>query len=260
MQKISAVIITFNEEKKIAACLASLQGVADEIVVLDSFSTDKTPDICKQYGVKFFQQAWAGYGQQKNDAVAKATHDFILSLDADEVLSTTLQKNILSRKKEGLEGVYRFNRLNIFYGYALKYGPTQPDRIIRLYNRRLAQWSLRDVHETLELVVNTKMHGLKGNLEHNSKESLQDFISTINKYSTLSAEYYYSKGKRSNIFKVLISPAFTFFNGYFFRLGFLDGMPGLIMAVTISLETFLKYSKLYFLQRKKVQGRIPWES
>src|SRR5213075_932514 len=109
MEKISAVIITFNEEKKIAACLASLQGVVDEIVVLDSFSTDKTPDICKQYGVKFFQQQWTGYGQQKNDAAAKASYDHILSLDADEVLSPALQQSILTIKKGTLNRVYKFN-------------------------------------------------------------------------------------------------------------------------------------------------------
>jgi len=251
MKKISAVIITFNEEKKIAACLASLQGVVDEIVVLDSFSIDKTPDICKQYGVKFFQQQWAGYGQQKNDAAAKASYDHILSLDADEVLSPALQQSILTIKKGTLNRVYKFNRLNIFYGYTLKHGLNQPDNVIRLYDRRLIKWSLRDVHETLELPSNTKVQELKGDLLHRSKESMQEFISYINNYSTLSAKYHYGKGKRSNVFRIIASPTFTFFSGYFFRLGFLDGIPGLIMAVTLSLETFLKYSKLYFLQNQK---------
>src|SRR3982750_4255500 len=116
MQKILAVIITFNEEKKIAASLPSLQGVADEIVVLDSYSTDGTASICKQFGVKWYQQAWRGYGPQKNDAAGKASYDYVLSLDADECLSPTLQNSILSVKKSGLTGVYQMNRLNNFYG------------------------------------------------------------------------------------------------------------------------------------------------
>jgi glycosyltransferase involved in cell wall biosynthesis len=253
MHKISAVIISFNEEKKIAACLASLQGVVDEIIVLDSFSIDKTVEICKQFGAKVFQQKWSGYGQQKNDAAAKASHDYILSLDADEYLSATLQQSIIKAKKAGLKGAYKMNRMNIFFGYALKYGLTQPDKITRLYDKKSTRWGLRNAHETLELNKNTFIELLQGNLVHHSKDSMDEFISTINTYSTLSAKYYMENGKKSNIFKILLNPSFTFFKGYLFRLGFLDGMPGLVIALTMSLETFLKYSKLYFLQceRKK---------
>ena len=241
MQKISATIITFNEEKKIAACLASLQGVADEIIVMDSFSTDNTVAICKQFGAKVYQQPWSGYGQQKNDAAAKATFDYILSIDADECLSTTLQHSINKLKETGFTGVYKINRLNIFYGYTLNFGLTQPDRIIRIYDRKLIKWSLRLVHETLELPEKIKINEIKGNLIHTSKDSMQDFITTINKYSTLSAISYFERGKKVSIFKILVNPAFTFFKGYFINLGFLDGIPGLIMAFTLSLETFLLF-------------------
>ena len=181
MEKISAVVITFNEEKKIAACLASLQGVVDEIVVMDNFSTDSTPLICKQFGVKFYQQSWKGYGQQKNEAVAKCSHHYILSIDADEYLSTELQQTILQQKKSKLLGVYTINRLNIFYGYTLKYGLTQPDKIIRLYDRRQAQWSLTAVHETLNFNTNVATAFLKGNLIHKSKDSMHErqFVSSF---------------------------------------------------------------------------------
>jgi glycosyltransferase involved in cell wall biosynthesis len=249
MEKISAVIITFNEEKKIASCLASLQGVVDEVVVLDSFSTDKTPEICKQYGVKFFQQAWAGYGQQKNDAASKASHDYILSLDADECLGATLQKSILDLKKQAISGVYRINRLNNFYGYDLHHGNAYPDATNRLYNRRAVKWSLRKVHETLEIPAGIEITKLKGDILHKSKNSVHDHIAGINKYSTMSAEVYFENNKKGALFKMLVSPAFTFIKGYFFRLGFLDGYAGFIMAKINAQEVFLKYSKLLLLQK-----------
>lgn len=250
MEKISAVIITFNEEKKIATCLASLQGVVDEIVVMDNFSTDNTPSICKQFGVNFYQQNWAGYGQQKNDAIAKSKYNYILSIDADEYLSPTLQQSIIQLKKHALQGHFTVNRLNIFYGYALKYGLSQPDKIVRLFNKQTTTWSLKEVHETLEYSDKEGKQFIAGDLMHLSKDSMHDYITTLNKYTTLGAIEYQKKGKKSSLFKILFSPAFTFIKGYFFRAGFLDGMPGLIMAFTLSFDTFMKYAKLYFLQQK----------
>lgn len=255
MQKISAVVITFNEEKKIATCLASLQGVADEIVVLDSFSTDKTPDICRQFGVKFYQQGWAGYGQQKNDAAAKASHDYILSLDADECLSPVLQKSLVDLKKAGLEGVYRMNRLNNFYGYNLRHGNAYPDATNRLYNRRQAKWSLRKVHELLELPAGIGVTLIKGDLLHKSKDTIQDHVAGINKYSSLSAEVYFESNKKATLLKLLLGPGFTFIKAYFFRLGFLDGYAGFIMAKINAQEVFLKYSKLLLLHKINKQHK-----
>jgi glycosyltransferase involved in cell wall biosynthesis len=249
MHKITAVIITFNEEKKIAACLSSLQGVADEIVVMDSFSTDNTPAICRQFGVKFYQQAWAGYGQQKNDAASKASYDYILSMDADECLSPALQRSILECKKNGLAGVYRVNRLNTFYGHDLRYGNAYPDATNRLYNRQEVKWSLRKVHEVLHLPPGTRVTALKGDLLHKSKDTIEDHVAGINKYSTLSAQVYFEQGKKGAAFKMLFSPVFTFLQAYFLRLGFLDGYAGFIMAKINAQEVFLKYSKLLLLQK-----------
>ena len=251
MQKISATIITFNEEKKIAACLASLQGVVDEIVVLDCFSTDKTAEICKQFGARVYQQAWRGYGQQKNDAAAKASNQYILNVDADECLSEALQLSILQAKKSWLAGVYKINRLNIFFGYTLKHGLTYPDNILRLYNKAEIKWVPREVHETLDVPGNMPVTKLAGDLIHKSKDSLEEFINTINKYSSLSAASCLAAEKKASLFKIVFSPPVTFINGFILKLGFLDGVPGFIMAVTLSIETFLKYSKLYLLQKNK---------
>lgn len=251
MQKISAVIITFNEENKIAACLDSLQGVADEIIVMDSFSTDKTPGICKAYGVKWYQQNWRGYGCQKNDAAEKAGNDYILSLDSDECLSADLQRSIMAAKKQGLSGVYQMNRLNNFYGYDLHHGNVYPDTMKRLYNRREAKWSLRPVHETLEMNEGIEVKKLAGNLLHRSKDTLEDHLAGINKYSTLGARVYLDAGKTGAGFKLLVSPLFTFIKGYIFRLGFLDGYAGYMMAKMNAYEVFLKYSKLLILQKNK---------
>jgi glycosyltransferase involved in cell wall biosynthesis len=253
MQKISATIITFNEEKKIAACLASLQGVADEIIVMDSFSTDNTVAICKQFGAKVYQQAWTGYGQQKNDAAAKATFDYILSVDADESLSPALQHSINKLKESGFNGVYKMNRLNNFYGYDLHHGHVYPDTMKRLYNRREVKWSLRLVHETLDIPEGIVITQLQGDLLHKSKDSIEDHVAGINKYAGMTAKVYFEAGKKSALFKMLFSPGFTFIQGYFFKLGFLDGYAGFIMAKINAQEVFLKYSKLLLLQKNKKQ-------
>lgn len=253
MQKISAVIITFNEEKKIATCLASLQGVVDEVVVLDSFSTDLTTSICKQYGAKLYQQKWRGYGLQKNDAAEKAANDYILSLDADECLSAALQRSILQAKKTGLSGVYQMNRLNNFYGYNLHYGNVYPDATRRLYHRKEASWSLRSVHETLEIAGGILTSKLKGDLLHKSKDTIEEHSEGISKYSTMSAKEYLLEGKKNAGIKLVVSPVFTFIKGYIFRLGFLDGYAGFMMAKMNAYEAFLKYSKLLLLQKNKTK-------
>jgi glycosyltransferase involved in cell wall biosynthesis len=251
MHKISATIITFNEEKKIAACLASLQGVADEIIVMDSFSTDNTVAICKQFGAKVYQQAWSGYGQQKNDAAAKASFDYILSIDADECLSPALQHSINKLKETGLIGVYKMNRLNNFYGYDLHHGHVYPDTMKRLYNRREVKWSLRLVHETLDIPEGISITQLQGDLLHKSKDSIEDHVAGINKYAGMTAKVYFEAGKKSALLKMLFSPGFTFIQGYIFKLGFLDGYAGFIMAKINAQEVFLKYSKLLLLQKNK---------
>ncbi|MFZ4058112.1 MAG: glycosyltransferase family 2 protein [Ferruginibacter sp.] len=250
MQKISAVIISFNEANKIGPCLDSLQGVVDEIVVLDSFSTDATPEICKAYGVHFFQQDWKGYGQQKNDANALAHHDYILSVDADERLSDKLKHAILQAKSSGLHGVYKMSRLNNFYGKYLHHGITYPDTQHRLFNRKEVQWKQRVVHETIDIPATVTIQFLQGDLLHDGTDTIKDHLNTINKYTSLSAKAYFESGKRANFFNLWLNPAVAFIQGYIFKLGFLDGQTGYIVAKNIAFEVYLKYSKLLHLQQQ----------
>lgn len=249
MNRLTAVIITLNEEARLPACLDSLKAVVDEIVVVDSFSTDRTPEICRQYGVRFFQQKWPGYGQQKNYGVSLASHDYILSLDADEALSPELQQSILAVREQGLQGVYRMNLLNIYFGKPLRYGGYYPNPKIRVYDRREVQWSERKVHETLQIDPSIPVHHLKGDLLHRSKDSIEQHVAAMNKYSSLTAQVYFEQGKKGAIFKMLVSPFYLFVVNYLIRLGFLDGAVGYMMARVRAQEAFLKYSKLYLLQR-----------
>ncbi len=205
MQKISATVITFNEEKKIAACLASLQGKVDETVVPGFFSTDKIPYTCKQFTLKFYRQAWRGYRQQKNDTVVKASHQFILNLDADECLSPLLQSSILPAKKSTMSGINKMNRLNIFFGYTLKHGLTYPEYILRSYNSAVIRCSPGKGHETLDVPKGSTLHTLAGDFIY-SKDSLQEFTSTINQYASLSAQLILNKANRHTLVKLFSAP------------------------------------------------------
>jgi glycosyltransferase involved in cell wall biosynthesis len=250
MQKLTAVIITLNEAKKIGVCLASLQGVADEVIVMDANSTDDTVVICKAAGVKVIVQPWLGYGKQKNFAASLAENDFILSMDADEALSPLLRESILKVKKSGLVGVYQMNMLNNYYGYNLYYGGYYPYVKTRIYNRQQVQWSERHVHETLVVPEGTPRTHLKGDILHSSKDSVDQHVASINRYTTLTAKVYFEQGKKGALFKMLFSPGFTFLVNYVFRLGFLDGYAGFIIARLSAKEAFLKYSKLLLMQRQ----------
>ncbi len=246
---ISAVIITFNEEKNIERCISSLKHVVDEIVVMDSFSTDSTEAICQRLGVQFYQQTFKGYGQQKNDAHAKASYDYILSVDADEVLDEELQKSIVNLKQGEMNGVYEIKRWSLFCNRLIQHGSWTPEYKIRLFNKNDAHWNLREVHEELEITQGTAKHRINGKLLHYTSDTIHHRIETINKYSTLGAKVYFENGKRSNMLKMLVKPCFSFYSGFIFKGGFMDGYDGLLLATLHSYEVFLKYSKLYQLQR-----------
>jgi glycosyltransferase involved in cell wall biosynthesis len=255
MHKLSAVVITFNEEKKIGACIASLQGVADEIIVMDANSTDQTAAISQAMGARVIVQTWLGYGQQKNYAASLALYDTILSMDADEVLSATLQQSILAAKAKGFEGVYQMNMLNNYYGYYLYHGGYYPYTKTRIYNRKQVSWSERHVHETLQLPEGITHTHLVGDILHYSKDTIEQHVSSINRYTTLSAQVYFEQQKKAAFFKMLFSPVFTFVVNYFIRRGFLDGAAGFIIARLSAQEAFLKYSKLLLLQKAKHQKK-----
>ncbi len=248
--KLSVVIITYNEERDIGACLESAQSVADEIVVLDSFSTDRTEEICKSYNVRFEQHTFDGYVEQKNNAAALAQYDYILSLDADEVLSDKLKAEILAVKQNPQYDVYSFNRLTFFCGKPVKHCGWYPDTKLRLWKNGIAHWGGTNPHDFLIPKNGSSLKHLKGDLLHYSFHSVEQHIAQINKFSTIKAEEAHRKGKTSGFMKLLFSPAFKFFSSYILKLGFLDGFTGYLICKNSAHSTFLKYAKLRRLQKQ----------
>ena len=242
--KISAVIITLNEERNIARCLQSLQGIVDEIIVLDSFSTDKTEDICRQFGVRFFKHPFEGHIQQKNKALEFATFDYVLSIDADEELSQELRKSILEIKESMSFDGYRFNRLNNFCGRWIKHGGWYPDTKLRLWNKRKGRWGGYNPHDTVVIDKNATTKRLKGNILHYTCNTIHERILQINKFSEIAAKDKYQRREKSSIAKCIYKSIWCFIHNYFFRLGFLDGYYGLVVCKTSAFGVFLKYAKL----------------
>jgi glycosyltransferase involved in cell wall biosynthesis len=245
MRKLSAVIITFNEARNIKRCIASLQDVADEVVVIDSFSTDATPSICKGLNVQFHQREWKGYSKQKNYGNGLTSNDWILSLDADEVLSEELKGAIIFEKENGKGYNYSFNRLTNYCGKWIKHSGWYPDTKVKMFNRSEDDWQ-GEVHETLTVDSNA-VKRLKGDLLHYSYNSVSDHVNRTDVYSTLGAKELFEKGKKASLVKLLFNPWLKFNKMYFIKLGFLDGMAGFTIALITAYGTFLKYIKLYYL-------------
>jgi glycosyltransferase involved in cell wall biosynthesis len=248
MPQLSVVIITFNEEINIKRCLESVQGIADDIVMVDSFSTDKTPGICKNFNVTFIQRKWEGYSDTKNYANAQAKFNWILSLDADEALSPELKKSIAEIKKGSVEGTYKFNRLTNYCGKWIRHCGWYPDTKTRIFDRRNARWE-GTIHEQL-IVSGAPAILLKGDCLHYSYYTLDQHYAQSDKFSTLAAKSLFEKGKKAPFFKLWISPVIKFLNDYIFKLGFLDGNAGFTICKISAYTTYLKYKKLEELNKK----------
>jgi glycosyltransferase involved in cell wall biosynthesis len=241
--KISAVIITFNEEDRLPDALASLQGVADEIVVVDSYSTDRTPDIARQAQATFYQNRFEDYGQQKNFALQKASHDWILNLDADERVSPELKKAIIELKeKKPLKNVAAFaiKRKAFYLGRWIRHSGWYPDKKVRLFRKNGSVWQGR-IHERLQ--VTGDVVPLSGVILHFTYRDISDHIRRLNRYSTLLAEEIVRQKKKCLGLRLLILPPVTFFRHYIWRLGFLDGFAGMVIAAVSSWGTAMKYFK-----------------
>lgn len=251
MSSITAVIITHNEARNIQRCLASLKTVADEIIVIDSFSTDDTLAICQQEGAIVKQQAWLGFGPQKNAGIQMASHEYILSLDADEALDDELKASIQAAKDQGLQGMYDFTRLNYYYGKFLRHGVEYPDYKIRLFPKSKVRWNDELVHETLILSPEVPQNRLKGHLLHYTYFTIQEHVAKANKYTNLGAELNYKKGKKASWFKIIFGPLATFLQAYIFKRGFLDGGHGFIVAAMHAYGAFMKYTKLWQMYNEK---------
>jgi glycosyltransferase involved in cell wall biosynthesis len=246
MEKISAIIITHNEEQNIAATIDAAWKVCDEIIVVDSGSTDRTKAICLEKGVTFITQEWLGFGKQRNFAVTKAENDYVLVLDADEVLDEDLSESILHVKQEGFtQQIYLLKRLNFYYGKFIRHGMENPDTKARLYHKSFAKWNDKLVHEDLEFRPYLKTIQLKGYLLHYTYRSVSEHFIKMDKYSSLSAEEYFRTGKKNPGFgKLMLSPAFTFIKAFIIRRGFLDGWRGWLLAILHANTTLQKYAKL----------------
>lgn len=248
MKPLSVVIITYNEEKNIERCMQSVTTVADEVVVLDSFSTDKTAAIVQSLGGQLHQRIFTGYGSQKNAAADLASHDHILFLDADELLSEKLAESILREKIQGFpQDGYLMARLNNYCGQWIRHGSWYPDRKLRLAHRKRSAWSLDIVHESLVPDKDARIGLLRGDLLHYTYSNFDEHVDKNNRYSGLSAQLLYDRGKKVTWVRIVINPFWAFFSSYFLRAGFLDGYNGFIIAVQIGHLTFLKYIKLHLL-------------
>jgi len=249
MEKLSVVIITFNEERNIGRCISSVKRVADEVVILDSFSKDKTVEIARQMGALVYQEKFAGYIEQKNKALEYSNNAYVLCLDADEAIDEQLEQEILRAKNKFEYDGYDMNRCTNYCGKFIRHGSWYPDTKLRLFNHKLGGWGGINPHDQIMLVEGTKSTHLKGDILHYSYRDLEEHISQNNRFSSISAEAYYHRGKKSNWFKMTINPAWAFINGFFFRAGFLDGYYGFVIAKNIAHLTFMKYYKLYALQK-----------
>ena len=251
LTKISALIITFNEEHNIERCIKSLAGIADEIVVIDSYSTDKTSEICTNYDVKFIQNKFEGHIEQKNFAISKASYDFVLSLDADEEVSAELKESILDIKSNTSQRAYSFNRLTSYCGKWIKHCGWYPDVKIRLWDKSCGQWGGINPHDTVILNTGITAQHINGDLKHYSYHTIEEHIKQINFFSTIAAEEAFKEGKSANLLTTLFKTKFKFLRDYFFKLGFLDGYYGFVICFTSSFATYLKYTKLRELVKNK---------
>ncbi len=249
-QKFSVVVITHNEEKNIARCLSSVKNSTDDIVVVDSFSTDSTQQIAEQFGVRFIQQAWQGYAKTKNKANEHARYDWVLSLDADEALSLALKTEIDNLIIQD-NRAYSFNRLNNYCGQWIRFCAWYPDKKIRLFNKHDAKWN-GGVHETLQFAnAHTKTIHLKGNILHYSYYTVPEHKNRTSQYAQIAAQEKFQKGVKATFIKRFLSPLFTFIKTYFLRLGFLDGRNGFRICTITAQGVYSKYALLHQLWQKK---------
>ena len=246
--RVSAVIITLNAAAQLAECLASV-AFADEILVVDSGSTDGTRELAGKYGARVVTQDWLGFGRQKQFATDQAANDWVLSLDADERVSPQLAASLVRALQSPSASVYRMARCNRFLGRWLRHGEGYPDWSARLYDRGKARWSDDVVHE--KLLYASTPGTLEGDLLHESAEDLGQYMDKQNRYTTLAAAALHEQGRTAGAIELVLSPLVRFVKFYFLRLGFLDGIPGLVHIAIGCMNSFMKYAKLAELGRSR---------
>jgi len=245
MPNLSVVIITFNEERNIGRCLESVKEIADEIVVVDSFSTDNTRKIAESFGARVIEHFFEGHIQQKNFAITQATFPYQLSLDADEALSEKLKAEIKKVKENWQHDGYRMNRLSNYCGKWIRHCGWYPDTKLRLYDSRKGSWGGINPHDKFELDKGQTTGFLEGDILHYTYYTIDEHIVQANKFSTIAAKAINEKGKMVFLIQILINPVAKFIRNYILRLGFLDGFYGFVICRISAGETFLKYVKAW---------------
>ncbi len=258
MKQISLVVITCNGGEDLQRCLESAKGVVDEIVAVDSNSTDGSAALVRRFGGRVIERAFSGYREQKVYAIGQASHDLVLSLDQDEWLSEELRESILRVKADWRYDAYYCRRLNNFFGRWIRHGGWFPDRKLRLFDRRKILMGGLDPHDAWEPAAGATTSHLQGNLLHINKSDLDDWNRTVVNYSTIAANSLAAAGKKGNLLRLLIKPPARFLIEYFFRRGFLDGLAGFYLAVTSAHYVFLREFKLLVIGRggRDAQGRF----
>ena len=251
MNRISAVIITLNEARNIQRCLDSVMPVVDEVVVVDSYSTDATQELCAAYPLHFISHPWEGYAATKNYANSLATNDWIFSIDADEALSPELAQSILHLKETSMEGrVFSMNRRMNYCGRWIRHGGWYPDTKIRIFNRTSVHWAGQMVHETLACPENTLVELLEGDLLHYSFYTPEEHQRQTERFAILSAEEAVENGKTSNYVSACLHTGWKFLRDYLFKAGFLEGTDGLAICKTNASGVWKKYNKIIELSKR----------
>ncbi len=250
---ISVVIITFNEEDNIFRCIESVKDLADEVIVVDSFSKDRTKELCLSYDVSFYERVFDGYSSQKRYANSLARYDYILSLDADEALSDQLKQSILNEKQDFRRDGYFMSRMNNYCGRWIRHGAWYPDNKLRLFNKHKGEWNHSIIHELVEMKNNSRIGNLNGDILHYSYTSLEGHILQLNNFTTLMAAEQFKKRKKVPLYKVYLSPTVSFVKGFFIKLAFLDGYYGVLICIINAFATYMKYAKLHELNLNEQQ-------
>lgn len=251
MVKISVAIITLNEERNIGRCLESVKEIADDIVVIDSYSTDQTEKICLKYGARIIRHQWEGYVVQKNVATGHALYDLVLSLDADEALSEKLKDSILKVKENFNADGCTMNRMTNYCGKWIRHSGWYPDTKLRLFDRRKGRWEGLIIHEELKMDPASVIKHLDGDIQHYSFYTVDEHRLQSEKFTTLGAEADFKKGKKAPGYKIWLGPLIKFKQAYFFKLGFLDGKAGFTISYLSALATYHKYVKLKQLYKNQ---------
>ena len=250
MNQISVVIVSFNEEKNIGRCIDSVMWVADEIIVLDSYSTDATVAIAREKGAVVLQEPFTGYVQQKNKTIPLTKYNYVLSLDADEALSIELADAILEAKRHSRFRGFTMKRCSRFCGQFIRHGLWYPDKKLRLFDKRIGRWGGLNPHDLVELPADEPVQHLEGEILHFAFDSIPEYLERNDVLSSIAAQSLFDRGKKVPAYKIILSPLWAFVNGYLLRLGFLEGYNGLLIAIHSAKQSYMKYFKLKQLLRR----------